>query len=70
MSRLDELTARARRIVGAPAAALSLARMEFRMLDRDTVVTNRVLARVQYFVKATPRDFVGERLSGTGGLPG
>jgi hypothetical protein len=43
----------------------------------DTVVvvaqmeaTNRALARDQHFVKVMPRDFVGQRLSGTGGLPG
>jgi hypothetical protein len=37
--------------------------MEFRMFYWDTVVTNRALARDQYFVKVMPRDFVGERLS-------
>ena len=30
----------------------------------------RALARDQHFVKVMPRDFVGQRLSGTGGLPG
>jgi uncharacterized protein len=44
--------------------------MEFQMFYWDTVATNRALARDQHFVKVMPRDFVGERLSGTGGLPG
>ncbi len=44
--------------------------MEFRMFYWDTVATNRALARDQHFVKVMPRDFVGYRLSGTGGLPG
>ena len=35
----------------------------------DTVATHRALARDQHFVKVMPRDFVGERLSGIGGLP-
>ena len=44
--------------------------MEFQMFYWDTVATNRALARDQHFVKVMPRDFVGQRLSGTGGLPG
>jgi len=43
----------------AGGPALSSARMEFRMFYWDTVVTNGALARVQYFVKVMPRDFVG-----------
>ena len=44
--------------------------MEFRMFYWDTVATNRALARDQHFVKVMPRDFVGQRRSGAGGLPG
>jgi hypothetical protein len=44
--------------------------MEFQMFYWDTVATNRALARDQHFVKVMPRDFGGQRLRGTGGLPG